>query len=54
MLGVYDHPHDPEVQFLRSTSVGDGFPADAARGLTSAVAKVDKLLDALVPDIPGG
>ena len=49
MVGVYDHPHDPEVPFMRSRSVGDSWPTDAARRLTGALSKAEKLLDDLVP-----
>lgn len=49
MIGVYDHPHDDSVPFLRSTSVGSSWPTDLAKNLTGAVNKAEKLLDDLIP-----
>lgn len=49
MIGVYDHPHDPDVPFLRSHSVGSSWPTDAARKLTEATKQAEKFLDGLVP-----
>lgn len=48
-LGVYDHEPDPDVPFIRSVGVGDNFPSEVARKLTSAINKADELLDGLIP-----
>lgn len=47
VIGVYDHPADPDVPFLKSRSVGSSWPTDAARKLTSAVDAANDLLDKL-------
>lgn len=48
-MGVYDHPADPDVPFLKSTDVGDSFAADWSRRLTSATNDVDAWLDSVIP-----
>lgn len=49
VLGVYDHPADPDVPGLKSLSVGSSWPTDVARGLTSFANKAADLLDSLDP-----
>lgn len=49
MIGVYDHPADPDVPFLHSVGVGDSFPTTLARKLTSVTNDVTDFLDDLDP-----
>lgn len=49
MLGVYDHPADPDVPGLKSVSVGDNFLSDTARKLTSGANFALDVLDKLDP-----
>lgn len=47
VIGVYDHPADEDVPFLKSRSVGSSWPADVARKLTGAIDAAGDLLDKL-------
>lgn len=47
VIGVYDHPADPDVPLLKSANVGDSWPADLARKFTEGADKLGDLLDKL-------
>lgn len=47
MLGVYDHPADPDVPLLKSTNVGSSWPTDLARKFTEGANALGDLLDKL-------